>query len=137
MPCLEIEMPTLMEIREQLETQNKKLAQRLTEIEDKLLPRETELPPEYQEQMDKESEDIERREKWLKEHPKEKERLEEQRKQEQKEYEKWSEEHPDEVRQIEEADERHYTRHLEDRVKELESRFQELENIIKKRKVRK
>jgi len=136
MPFLEIELLTPIH---QLETQNKELTQRLTEIEDKLLPKipETEPPPEYWEQMEKEIEEHERSEKWLKEHPEEQKRLEEQQQEREKENEEWLEEHPEEVKQIEEQmdaqaeqDEKFYTEHLEDTVKELTNKLKELADII-------
>jgi len=140
MPFLEIELPTPMEMH-QLETQNKELTQRLTEIEDKLLLKELEIepPPEYWEQMEKEIEEHERSEKWLKEHPEEQKRLEEQQQEREKENEEWLEEHPEEVKQIEEQmdaqaeqAEKFYTEHLEDTVKELRNKINGVVDLIEK-----
>ena len=134
MPLLEIETPTTIEIH-QLETQNRELTQRLTEIENKFLPEpEIEPPPEYWKETEKQVKELEKYEKWLKEHPEEEKRFQEEQEEQQKEHERWLDEHQKEAKQIEEQDERAYTAHLEDRVEELENRLRELENIVKRPK---
>jgi len=84
MPLLEIEPQKWTEIdqlkkqQQELETQNKQLTQRLTEIENILFPKKAviKLPAEFWEAWSKEDK---KKEKWLEEHTEERERLEEER----------------------------------------------------------
>jgi hypothetical protein len=131
-PYLEIEELTPIEMH--------RLKDRIRKIEN-FFPKEQELelPPGFWEQMEKETEEHERHEKWLKEHPEEQKRLEEQQRKQQEENQKWLEDHPEEAKKIDEemtaqaeCDERLYKEHLESRIKELENKLKELENIIKK-----
>jgi chemotaxis protein histidine kinase CheA len=129
---LEIELQTPTDKLDRLEVQNKELTQRLTEIEDLLLPKES---PEDQKQMEKLIEEHEQFEKWSKEHPEEKQRWEEK----QKKHQKWLEEHPEEAKRIEEQMdaeaeqiERLYTEHLTDTLGEMRNKLKELEDIIRK-----
>jgi len=119
MPNLEIEPLTPMEMH-QLETQNRELIQRLTKIENKILPQEPkeleEPPPEFWEQCEREIREIEE---WLKKHPEEAKAREAQM------------EYP---KELEEQDERFYKEYLEERVKELENWRSEIENTVKSQK---
>jgi hypothetical protein len=132
---LEIELQTPTDKLDRLEVQNKELTQRLTEIEDLLLPKEPEIepPPEYSEAMDKLIEERERNEKWFKQHPEEEKQREEWRKEEQEKYVKYMIKHPEIRKQMDaeaEQIERLYTEHLTDTVGEMRNKLKELENII-------
>jgi hypothetical protein len=132
MPYLEIEELTPIEMH--------RLKSRLRKIES-FFPKEQEIemPPGFWEQMEKETEEHERYERWLKDHPEEQKRLEEQRRKQEEENEKWLKDHPEEARKMDEEmnaqveyEERLHREHLESRIRELENRFKELEDIIKR-----
>jgi ElaB/YqjD/DUF883 family membrane-anchored ribosome-binding protein len=126
MPYLEIEELTPIEIH--------KLKDRLRKIEN-LLPKEQEieLPPEFWEQMERETEEAERYEKWLREHPEEQQKIRE-------ENQKLLEDYPEAEQIVEQIDaeaewaDKIYRERLEERVKELENRLKEIEDAIKKPK---
>jgi hypothetical protein len=110
MPSLEIEPPSPMDMH--------RLRKQLKKIES-LFPKKQEVeepPPEYWEVSEKE---IEEHEKWLKEHP------------EEAKPRNTTEEYP---KELEELDTEFHIEYLKDRVNELEDKFRELENIIKKPK---
>jgi len=90
--------------------------------------------------------------KWLEEHPEEAKKMEEERRKDMKTHEKWRKEHPEEARLEDEKMERKYEEikeyikyceehdkelrieYLENKVKEWENRFTELENIVKRKR---
>jgi hypothetical protein len=126
---LEIEPQTLTDTLHRLETQNKEVTQRLTEIENRFIPKES---PEEREQDEKIIQEDEEYEKWMKD-TKQREHWEE----EQKKQKKFFEDHPEEAKRFEEQMdaeaeqmEKYYTYNLEERVKELTSKLKEVENII-------
>lgn len=131
MPSLEIELPTPMEMH-RLETQNKELAQRITEIADKFLPIESEISAEETGETR-----FEWFERWLREHPEEKKRLEKQQQEQQKSHCKYLELYPEAKKIDPQIDakikqlQKFYTEHLDYTVWELRNK---LKDIIKEHK---
>jgi hypothetical protein len=132
---LETEPLTLTDVLHRLETQNKELAQRITEIEDKLLPIESEISAEATGETR-----FEWFERWLREHPEEKKRLEEQQQEQQKSYFEYLEICPEAKKIDPQIDakikqlQKFYTEHLDYTVWELRNKLKELTDITKKHK---